>query len=108
MPPTVANLLQYPIKPGGQQIASIERQVLFDKLDGRLEADNDIHQVSFQRLELPRQFARSLPGCHLQLVQRIRFDHIAHRLGLGEIHAPMQKSPQSKLSGLRQARALAA
>ena len=65
-----------------------------------------ISSTSFclDRLQAPRQRALQLLRRNLRLIQRLRIDQVAHRLGLREIDAPVQKRPHGELARLGQAR----
>ena len=65
--------------------------VVFGKVDARFEQRDQLHQRLLHRLHAPAERAAHLAGGLPRLRQRLRFDQVAHRLGLGQIELAGEK-----------------
>ena len=81
------------------------RDIVFGKIDSGFEQGNQFDQFLLDRLQAPRERSLQLLRRDLGLIQSLRVDQIAHRLGLREIDAAVEKGAHGELAGLGQARA---
>ena len=80
------------------------RHIVFREIDSGFEHRDQFHQLLLDRLQPPRQRALQLLRRHFRLIQSLRVDQIAHRLGLRQIDASVEKRAHGELPGLRQSR----
>src|SRR6266576_6231948 len=76
------------------------RNIVFREVDSRFEQSDQLDQLLLDRLQSSRQRSVQLLRRHLRLIQRLRFDQVAHRLSLSQIDAPVKKRPHRELPRL--------
>ena len=80
------------------------RHVVLGEVDSSLEHGDQFDQFLFDRLQSPGKRAFELLRGDLSLVQRLRVDQVADRLGLRQIDAAIQKSAHGEFPRLREPR----
>ena len=78
--------------------------IVFRKIDARFEQSDQRDQPFFDGLDAARKRAMQLLRRNPRLVERLRFNQVVHRFGLGQIDAAAQKCPLGKLARSGQAR----
>ncbi len=81
-----------------------DAHVILREIDAGFEQSDQLQQLFFDRLKTPRNRAPSLLRGDARLIQRRGLDQIADRLGLRQIYAAIQISPQSELARVREPR----
>ena len=79
-----------------------DRNIIFRKVNPRLELRDERYQILLDRLQPFRKRAFQLLSRDFRLKQALRFDQIPHRLSLRQIDAPIQESPHRELARLGQ------
>src|SRR5271157_4266402 len=79
--------------------------IVLGKVHAGFEDGYQFHQLPLCGLQTLRQSAFELARGDLSLVERLRFDQIAHCLSLREINAAIEKSAHGELTGFCQPRA---
>ena len=64
---------------------------------------NQFDQLLLDRLQSARKRTLELLRRDFRLIQRLRIDQVAHRLGLRQVDAPVEKGAHGELAGLGQA-----
>ena len=81
-----------------------DRNIVFGEINACLEDRNQLNQALFRFLQPPRERPSQLLCRHLDLIQRLRVNQVAHRFCLGQIDASVQERPRGEFARLRQSR----
>ena len=86
------------IRPTDYLSAGQHIDIVFRKIDSGFKQSDQRNQPFFDGLNAARERAMQLLCCHSRLVERLRFDQVMHRFGLGQIDAATQEGTLSKLT----------
>ena len=76
--------------------------IVFGKVYAGFHQGNQLDQLLLDRLQAVRKSAFQLPGGDPGLVERLRLDQVAHRLGLRQVDTAVQEGAHGELAGLGQ------
>jgi hypothetical protein len=86
-------------QPRRQHTGGVGRDVFVREIDMGLDVGEHRHEGIAQGLDAPRQGSGQLGPGRTQGPVGLGVDHVGHRLGLGEIHAPVQEGAAGELPG---------